>query len=216
MKKVLVINASPRGDRSHSRKLTQLFIQKWQHNAPDDTIVYREVGQANIPHVTEQWIASVFTPPHKLTSAQKQTIKLSNELVAEFKSADVYVIGTPMHNWSIPSGFKAYIDHLMRFNLTWTFESGKPDGKYVGLVNDKKMYILTSRGDTGYNQGEHNEHMNFQTPYLRTVFGIMGIKDITEVTLENEEYGGQTFQESLTKTHQKIADLFKKSPQYND
>ncbi|OJJ14812.1 NAD(P)H dehydrogenase [marine bacterium AO1-C] len=208
MRKVLVINASPRGQRSHSRKLTQLFTQKWQQQAPNDVIIHREVGQENIPHITEEWIASAFTPPQRLSPTQKQTMELSDQLVAEFKSADVYVIGTPMHNWSIPSGLKAYIDHLMRFNQTWTFESGKPDGKYVGLVNHKKMYILTSRGDAGYNQGELNAHMNFQTPYLRTVFGIMGIKDITEVTLENEEYGGETFQESLNKTHQRIADLF--------
>ncbi len=206
--KVLVINASPRGTRSHSRRLTELFVQRWQQKSPHDVVLYREVGQANIPHITEEWIASAFTPPQKLTPAQKQTMELSDQLVAEFKSADVYVIGTPMHNWSIPSGLKAYLDHLMRFNQTWTFESGKPDGKYVGLVHQKQMYLLSSRGDTGYNSGEINAHMNFQTPYLKTVFGIMGIRDITEVTLENEEYGGTTFEASLARTHQQIADLF--------
>lgn len=208
MKKVLVINASPRGTRSHSRKLTQLFIQKWQSSYSADQILYREVGQANIPHVTETWISGAFIPPIQHTQVQKEALALSDELVDEFKAADVYVIGVPMYNWSIPSGFKAYIDQLMRFNKTWTFESGRPDGKYVGLVNHKKMYILASRGDAGYNTGAHNAHMNFQTPYLKTVFGIMGIKDITEVTLENEEYGGETFQASLAKTHQKIDNLF--------
>lgn len=81
----------------------------------------------------------------------------------------------------------------MRINETWKFRSGIPDGDYVGLLNYKKMFILSSRGDTGYGENEKNEHMNFQTTYLNFVFGIMGIKDITTISLDNEEFDGDIF-----------------------
>ena len=88
-------------------------------------------------------------------------------MIKEFKEHNIYVLGTPMYNWSIPSGLKSYIDQLMRINETWKFRSGEPDGDYVGILENKKMFILSSRGDTGYGENEKNEHMNFQTTYLK-------------------------------------------------
>lgn len=209
MKNILVLNASPRGERSHSRKLTMMFTEKWKKNYPNDKILHRETGRTNIPHITEEWIAAAFSSADQHTKEIQNTLSFSDELVNEFKKADVYVVGVPMYNWSIPSGFKAYIDQIMRINQTWKFESGKPDGNYEGLLNGKKMYMLSTRGDYGYEIGGHNEHMNFHTPYLKTVFGIMGINDITEISLENEEYGGKAFLKSIEKTHEKIDKLFK-------
>ncbi|WP_206105976.1 NAD(P)H-dependent oxidoreductase [Olivibacter sp. XZL3] len=86
-------------------------------------------------------------------------------------------------NWS---RLTVYIDQVMRINETWKFRSAKPDGDYVGLLGNKKLFILSSRGDTGYGENEKNEHMNFQTTYLRFIFGIMGVKDVT--TNDENEY----------------------------
>jgi len=207
MKKVLVINASSRGDRSHSRIMTALFVDKWKRSFKEDTIVYREVGMESIPHITEDWIAAAFTKVEDRTEEAQQALSLSNLLVSELKEADVYVIGAPMYNWSIPSSLKAYIDQVMRINETWKFQSGKPDGIYVGLLENKKLYILSSRGDAGYNEGEVNAHMNFQTTYLRMVFNIMGVNDIDVISLDNEEYGGELLRNSQRAAYQKIENL---------
>jgi FMN-dependent NADH-azoreductase len=208
MKTILVLNTSPRTERSQSRRLTSVFLKKWQEHFPGDKIIFRELGTTDIPHISEKWIAAAFSAPDKHTPHIKEILSLSDKLVEEFLAADIYVVGVPMFNWSIPSGFKAYIDHIMRINRTWKFASGKPDGNYEGLVKGKKMYLISTRGDFGYQKGEHNNHMNFQTPYIRTVFGIMGVTDITEIVLENEEYGGVTFQKSIEKTEAEIELLF--------
>ncbi len=128
-------------------------------------------------------------------------------MIKEFKEHNIYVLGTPMYNWSIPSGLKSYIDQLMRINETWKFRSGEPDGDYVGILENKKMFILSSRGDTGYGENEKNEHMNFQTTYLKFVFGIMGIKDISIISLDNEEFGGEIFENSKKEIYQKIEQI---------
>lgn len=204
MNKVLVINASVRNEKSHSRNLTQLFTENWHKKHPKDLFTFRETGLTIIPPINENWIASAFMKPTNRTKQNQEEIKFSNELVRELKENDIYVIGTPMYNWSIPSGLKAYIDQIMRFNETWKFRSGKPDGDYVGLLKNKKMFILSSRGDTGYGEGEKNEAMNFQTTYLKFVFGIMGIQDITIISLDNEEFGGELFEKSKQIIYQQI------------
>lgn len=207
MNKVLIINASVRKDKSHSRKLTQLFEKNWKKKNSTDNFTYREVGLEEIPAIDEKWIASAFIKPSEKTKENQSGVEFSNELVKEFKEHNIYVLGTPMYNWSIPSGLKSYIDQLMRINETWKFRSGEPDGDYVGLLEHKRMFILSSRGDTGYGENEKNEHMNFQTTYLKFIFGIMGIKDISIISLDNEEFGGEIFENSKKKIYQKIEQI---------
>ena len=205
MKKVLIINASVRNERSHSRKLTHLFVENWKSKYPKDSFTFREVGLSIIPPVNEDWIASAFIKPEDRTEQNQKGVELSNELVKELKENDIYVIGTPMYNWSLPSGLKAYLDQIMRINETWKFRSGKPDGDYVGLLENKKLFILSSRGDTGYGENEPNEHMNFQTTYLKFLFGIMGVSDTTIISLDNEEFGGEIFERSKQVIYERIS-----------
>lgn len=204
MSKVLIINASVREEKSHSRKLTQIFTENWQKKHPEDLFTYREVGLNIIPPIMENWIASAFISPGNRSEQNQKGVELSDELVKELKENDIYVIGTPMYNWSIPSGLKAYIDQIMRINETWKFRSGEPDGDYVGLLKNKKMFILSSRGDTGYGENEKNEKMNFQTTYLKFIFGIMGVQDTAIISLDNEEFGGEIFEKSKQTIYKKI------------
>ncbi|KXH82925.1 FMN-dependent NADH-azoreductase [Chryseobacterium kwangjuense] len=207
MNKVLIINASIRNERSYSRKLTRLFTENWKAKYPDDHFTFREAGLENIQPIDEQWIAEAFTKPKDRNEENQEALQFSNELIRELKENDIYVIGTPMYNWSIPSGLKAYIDQVMRINETWKFRSGKPDGDYVGLLENKKLFILSSRGDTGYGENEKNEHMNFQTTYLQFIFGIMGVKDITVISLDNEEFGGEIFEQSKEEIFQILTEV---------
>lgn len=204
MKKVLIINASVRDEKSHSRKLTQLFVRNWKKKNRKDKFTFREVGLIQVPPIDEKWIASAFIKPRDRTQENQAGVRYSNELIKELREHDIYVIGTPMYNWSIPSSLKSYIDQIMRINETWKFRSGEPDGDYVGLLINKKLFILSSRGDTGYGENEKNEHMNFQTTYLKFIFGIMGVTDTTTISLDNEEFGGEIFENSKQIIYKKI------------
>lgn len=207
MNKVLIINASVRQERSHSRKLAQVFMDNWQSKYPEDTFIFREVGLDRIPPIDEAWIASAFRKPQERTEAEKQALRLSDSLLSELKDSDIYVIATPMYNWSIPSGLKSYIDQIMRINETWKFKSGIPDGNYVGLLNGKRLFILSSRGDTGYMEGEKNEKMNFQTTYLKFIFNMLAVQDVSIYSLDNEEFGGEIFERSKAEVDQLIRDI---------
>lgn len=207
MKKILIINASVRKERSQSRQLSAHFEKVWRKKHPEDVFNYREVGLENIPHVDVDWISSAFVEPGKRNTENQQGVQLSNILIEELKENNIYIISTPMYNWSIPSGLKAYIDQIMRINETWKFKSGQPDGDYEGLLENKSLYILSTRGDTGYGKGQKNEHMNFQTTYLKFLFEHIGVEVRNIVSLDNEEFGGKIFQKSKEEALKRIEEI---------
>lgn len=207
MKTLLIINASPRGARSNSRSFTELFANKWLESNPDFTVQHREVGQEAIPHVTEAWIAAAFKPAALRTEEDKIALSISDQLVAELKNATVIVLGCPMYNWSVPSALKAYIDQVIRVNETIEIIGEDPKNPYKGLLQNKSVYLLLSRGNGGYGEGEFFEHMNFQSKYLKTVFNIMGIDDVTEIAMNGEAFGGELFENSIREMHSKINQL---------
>lgn len=207
MSHLLHIDASPRGVRSHSRRLSGEFVEIWKQFHPQDTITYRDVGRNPLPHVDEAWIAAAYTPVEEYTPRLQEAISLSDRLVDEFLAADIYVIGTPMYNFSIPSALKAYIDQIVRIGQTFAFTPENPVTPYQPLVLEKKMFIIATRGGSGFGAGGQYEQMNFQTPYLATVFGFIGITDITFVEMENDELGGEGLVEAIANARTQIARL---------
>lgn len=216
MAKLLHIDASPRSDRSHSRRLSREFIKAWKIANPNDTVTYRDIGRHPIPHINEAWIAAAFTPPEKRSPEMWDALRISEELVDEFLAADIYIIGTPMYNWSVPSGLKAYIDQIVRIGRTWAYiPDENPEFPYKPLVHGKKMFVISARGDGGFAPGGRNEKLDFLDPYLKVIFGMLGITDISFVAIENDEYGGQKLADSIAAARNRITEIVAAQPLLN-
>jgi len=207
MKKVLVINSSARTLRSHSRKLTEVFIDHWKSIHTDAIISFRELGNTDVPHVNENWVAAAFKPEAMRSEEEMEALKTSNAYISELREADVIVLGAPMYNWSIPSALKAYIDQILRVNETWKFDSTNILHPYTGLLENKTLFLLLSRGAQGYEKGEYNEHLDFQSTYLKTVFNIIGISNIHVIAINGESFGPENFKKSIDTSHQNIRAL---------
>jgi FMN-dependent NADH-azoreductase len=91
--------------------MTREFVAQWKQAHPGNTITYRDIGRNPVPHVDASWIAAACTPPDQHTPQLQEAIRLSNQLVEEFLTADVYVIGVPLYNFGVSSVFKAYHLH---------------------------------------------------------------------------------------------------------
>src|SRR3984893_16775960 len=111
---LLKIDVSPRGEHSISRKLGHPFAPEWQSNHVGGEIVTRDLATTKIPYVDLPWIAGAFSAPDQHTAEHKAALKLSDEFIGEFLSADEVVITTPMYNFGIPAVLKAWIDHIVR------------------------------------------------------------------------------------------------------
>ena len=197
MKKVLVVNSSARAHHSESRKLTEVFIEYWKSIHINPVIRFRELGNTDVPHVNENWIAAAFKPEARRSEEDREALKISDAYISELREADVIVVGSPMYNWSIPSSHKAYIDQVLRVNETFKVDRTNTHNPYVGLLENKTLFLLLSRGDDGYEKGEYNEHMNFQSTYLKTVFNIMGISNIHVFTTNGKPSDAELFKKAL-------------------
>jgi FMN-dependent NADH-azoreductase len=202
MSKVLVITASPRGERSVSRKLTTDFAQLWAQHHPKETVLLRDVGHHPVPHVTEPWVLGAFAPAEAQTPESKAAIAISDQLVEEFLSADKYIFGVPMYNLNIPSTFKAYIDQIVRAGKT--FAVG-PNG-YEGLVKGKKALFITSSGGA-FPAGSPMGAYNFQEPYLKAIFGFIGVTDVQFVTADSMNQGDEAAKASREKAEGALKEL---------
>jgi FMN-dependent NADH-azoreductase len=69
------------------------------------------------------------------------------------------------------------------------------------------LHIVEAGADSSFQPGGRYEKMNHHDPYLVTVFGFIGITDITFVHVENDEYSGQKLAESIAQARTKIAEL---------
>lgn len=165
MANILHIDSSPRGERSRSRSITRELVEQWKQTHPQDTVTYRDLGHNPVPPVDEPWIAAAFTPPEQRSPELWDAIRISDQLVDEFLAADIYVLGVPMYNFSVPSGFKAYIDQIVRVGRTVAFESNNEANVFTPLVLGKKMFIVEARGDSGFQPGGPYEKMNYHDPY---------------------------------------------------
>ncbi|WP_414545542.1 FMN-dependent NADH-azoreductase [Nostoc sp. CCY0012] len=201
MANILHIDTSPRGERSISRQLSYELITSWKDTHLNDTVTYRDLGHHPVPHVDESWIAAAFTPPDNRTPELTEAIKLSDSLIDEFLAADRYILGVPMYNFSIPSKLKAYIDQIVRVGRTFAVT----DNGYQGLVDSsKKVLVITSRGGS-YRPGTPEAAYDYQEPYLRAIFGYMGLTDVTFIHADNLNAGDDSRAKSLAAAKEAIA-----------
>lgn len=195
MAHILHIDSSPRGERSISRTLTREFISVWKQIHPSDTVTYRDIGRYPVPPIDESWIAASFSPPNQITPELATALTISDQLIDELLAAELYVFGIPMYNYSIPANFKAYIDQIVRVRRTFVVT---PNG-YEGLLKDKKILVITTRGGS-YSAGI----LDFQEPYLRAVFELVGITDMTFIHAENLSGGAEVREQSLAVAREAI------------
>lgn len=203
MSTLLKLDSSPMGERSISRKLTTKFAESWLKTHPGGKVVERDLTTLNLPIVDAFWASAAHTPESHRTAAQKQALAVSDSLTNDLQQADEYVFGVPMHNFSIPSTLKLWIDQIVRAEKTFSYGATGPKG----LLTGKKATLLLASGGE-YGKGSAMASFDFVTPYLQTVLGFIGITDVTIIAasgtaqLMSGKLDPQTFlAPSLEKVH---------------
>ena len=174
MPTLLRVDSSPfPGEASFSRQLTSEFVNHWRKTNPEGRVIERDLAQTSLAPLNAAWVAAVYTPAANRTPEQDAMLATSDELIAELQAADEYVFGVSMHNFSIPSVLKLWIDQVARAGKTFSYENGAPEG----LLKDKKATFMVATGGV-YAQGTPMAAFNHIEPYLRSVFGFVGVKDV--------------------------------------
>jgi len=190
MSTFLVIDSAVSGEASVSKQLVREAVAVLTADAPA-RVIYHDLGSDPIPHLTEATLAGVRGEP--TTEAERDTRALSDELIAELRTADTIVIGAPMYNFSVATGLRAWFDHVMRAGETFRYSDAGPEGLLAG----KRAIVIESRGGL-YSEGPA-QAVDFQEPYLRHLLGFVGITDVTFVRAEKIGYGPDARDEAIAK-----------------
>jgi FMN-dependent NADH-azoreductase len=171
--------------------------------------VYRDIGAAPPSPVSGRWIHAAFTPEPAREGWMREVLAESDTLIDELLAADVIVAGVPMYNFGVPSGFKAYIDNIVRVGRTFGFDRSRPGEPYWPLLADagKRLFVLSSRGDHGYGPGQRIAHMNHVEPAIRTAFGYIGITEMHSLAVEYDEFADARLRASIEQAEAEVDHL---------
>jgi FMN-dependent NADH-azoreductase len=191
MNKLLHIIATPRGQESRTLKVSNEFLQVFARKHPDCQIEELNLYKQELPALTAKNLEGKYV----LLGGGDLTGKLRNAWneieyhISHFLSADGYLISTPMWNFGIPYVLKHYIDVIVQPKHLFRYTPSGPEG----LAKNKKMAVITSRGGD-YSAGSPFRAFDHQEPYLRTVFGFVGITDMQFVHAQPMDAGGADIQ----------------------
>jgi FMN-dependent NADH-azoreductase len=208
MKKLLHIIATPRGEESRTLKVSRTFLDSFKSSHTDWVVEELDLFKEELPSLTVKRVDGkyILLGGKDLFGEAKEAWQEIIAHIDRFMSADGYLISTPMWNFGIPYRLKHYIDIIVqpRYLFKYTAEGVE------GLVKGKKMVVLASRG--GEYTTDEMRPMDHQEPYIRTIFGFVGLTDITFVIAQPMDAGGpelqnQKIEEAQTRA-KKVAEGF--------
>jgi len=174
MAKILVLKSSIMGEGSQTNRLIDVMLEHRKDQGVQDDITIRNLAEMNLP-VLDLEIFQALRGAENVNQDIQRIVALSDELIAELKSADLLVIGAPMYNLNVPTQLKNWFDLVARARQTFRYTETYPQG----LVEGVKAVVVSSRG--GIHVGQETEAV---TPYLKAVLGLMGIHDVDFIYAE--------------------------------
>jgi FMN-dependent NADH-azoreductase len=174
MATLLHLDSSAFQEPSISREVTATFRKEWESQHPDGTVIYRDLAENPLPHLTADGILGVHLPAEDHTPGQARAAALRAELAGELERADAILIGTPMYNFTIPSALKAWLDQVIIVGRT-----GGDSPSAAG----KPTTVVAARGG-GYGPGTPRESYEFLTTYLEKVLTGMLALDVAFIIPE--------------------------------
>jgi FMN-dependent NADH-azoreductase len=191
--KIYQIDTSARKEGSTSRALAKKLLDKIKK--PKDEVIYRDLNDEMIfiSNLTE---SGMKITEDKKTAQHKKMFELSDKLVLELKDCDTIIISVPIYNFGPPATLKAWADLAARVKETFKYNE---DGSRVGLLQDKKVYLIITSGGTKVNSKE-----DFLTPWLVHVLNFFGIKNIDIIAADQMAVD---YEKSINNAEKKIIDI---------
>lgn len=188
---ILHIDSSLFGESGVSSQLSAYLIEKLISTHSNPGITKHSLAEENIPHFSLETINAV----------SEGKADLADRYIDEIKKADVLVLSAPMYNFAIPTQLKSWFDHIARAGTTFKYTDNGPKG----LLENKKVYVITTRG--GIHRGKETDT---ESLYLKTMLGFIGLTDVDFIYAEGLNMGAER-ETSILKAQHEIDVLFPNS-----
>ena len=179
MKRLLHIEASPRGSRSRSRAIGGHVLQRLAAAIPDLELVTLNVFDAEFPPFDRAAIEGRYgllmgepVPPE-----QQQAWVQLQAIATHFLGFDSWLFTVPMWNFGLPYRLKHYVDLVTHPGLTFCNDAA---GNVEGLAAGRTAIIVAASA-MPVGTSPEIDGLDFQLSYLRTWLGFIGVTDIHAV-----------------------------------
>ncbi|MDR2271893.1 MAG: NAD(P)H-dependent oxidoreductase [Sphingobacterium sp.] len=182
MKTVLHITSSAREDSSFSTNLGKEIINLLKEKNDSISVLTWDLVKSPPPLYTNEMVQGFYTPVDTSGYSSIESLTYANNLIRKISAADIIVMSTPMHNFAISAHLKAWIDQLVRFGITYTYDE---IGNRVGLITDKKIYLAIASGGKQIASLSKDYIADYLTDVFRT---YVGITDVTTYRVEGTAF----------------------------
>lgn len=194
--KTLYITCSPQGDASESTRLAQSIVSRLALRDAAMEVQHLDLGAHHGAGLDAGYAHALGTPAAPSAEAMASgALAQSERWIAQLEAADAVVIGTPMHNFTLPASLKNWIDHVVRIGRTFR---PTPEGK-VGMLADRPVFVAIASGGTFSPAGARQP--DYLTGYLRAILATIGLHNLTFFSVEGTVFGA----EALAQARQRAA-----------
>lgn len=172
MNKILFYKTSPKNEGSISTELGEYLVNRLSKEG-NTNVSKRQLDQ--VPFINQQIINGLYINDNEKTLEQLEAFKISYAIVKDVHENDTIIISTPIYNFAAPAVLKAWADLVARLNKTFQYTDNGP----VGLLKNKKAYIVVSSGGT-----KIGSEIDFFTPWMKFFLNFIGIKDVTFISAD--------------------------------
>lgn len=176
MRRLLHIQASPRGVRSRSDAIGRHFLKRLQAREEDLDIATLNVFDADLPAfdraATEGRYGLLVGEP--VPPEQRDAWDALRTIADHFLSFDMWLFTVPMWNFGLPYRMKHYVDLVTHPGLTFRNDV---DGNVEGLATGRTAIIVAASA-MPFGANPEIDSLDFQLSYLRAWLGFIGVTDI--------------------------------------
>jgi FMN-dependent NADH-azoreductase len=185
VKTLLHLIATPRGEESRTLRVTAAFLEVFRQRHPDWAVDELNLATEPLPSLIQRGVDGryVLLEGEELYGSLKESWEEVLGHIRRFLSADAYLLSVPMWNFSVPYVLKEYLDVIVQPRLS--FRAG--EAGIEGLARGRPLTVITSRG-WDYDAPPWRGH-DLQEPYLRLIFGFLGITDIEFIVAQPTDLG---------------------------
>ncbi|MYM66378.1 FMN-dependent NADH-azoreductase [Pseudoduganella sp. FT55W] len=172
---ILHIDSCALGDHSASRQMTSAVtaaLTASNDQATVPTVLYRDLAASPLSHasgpllqvISQRWDADI-----PMNAELRAEALQSASLLQEFRDADVVVLGAPMHNFTVPSTLKAWMDRLLEQHPANAGGSQRQPAVRV---------LLVTAGCGALRLESPDDLMSYHESQLKAAFQFMGIRQL--------------------------------------
>lgn len=203
MKKITIIQYTPRYEKSNTLKLLEHYKSKIDTTQYEVEII--DLLEIQPTYFTQLGVNSYLKRNYggvELTTEEKEEMKKHDMFAQRVVESDIIVLAYPTYNFTLPGIVKSFFDSILQKGKTWDIE----EGNFVGRMQHANLLVFTTSSGV-YNDEIGNKSWDVNSQIMTVYSQFMRVNTF-EMIFAQGLMGDEATVKSLEGNYKKI-DLLK-------